>query len=45
MVEIQQAIQVRDEVVNRGSTPARDEVVRMLGVAQRLIRQKVGYAG
>jgi hypothetical protein len=45
MVEIQQAIQVRDEVGNRGSTPARDEVVRMLGVAQRLIRQKVGHTG
>jgi hypothetical protein len=45
MEEIQQAIQVRDEVVNRGSTPARDEVVRMLAVAQRLTRQKVGFAG
>jgi hypothetical protein len=45
MDEIQQAIQVRDEVVNRGSTPARDEVVRMLAVVQRLTRQKVGYAG
>jgi hypothetical protein len=45
MDEIQQAIQVRDEVVNRGSTPARDEVMRMLAVAQRLTRQKVGYAG
>ncbi|HEY7023235.1 MAG TPA: hypothetical protein VH349_19100 [Ktedonobacterales bacterium] len=45
MDEIQQAIQVRDEVVNRGSTPARDEVEKMLAVAQRLVRQKVGYAG
>lgn len=45
MDEIQQAIQVRDEVVNRGSTPARDEVLKMLAVVQRLTRQKVGYAG
>ena len=45
MDEIQQAIQVRDEVVNRGSTPARDEVMKMLAVVQRLTRQKVGYAG
>jgi hypothetical protein len=45
MDEIQRAIQVRDEVVNRGSTPARDEVMRMLAVAQRLTRQKVGYVG
>jgi hypothetical protein len=45
MDEIQQAIQVRDEVVNRGATPARAEVVRMLAVVQRLTRQNVGYAG
>jgi hypothetical protein len=45
MDEIQLAIQVRDEVVNRGSTPARDEVARMLAVVQRLTRQKVGYVG
>jgi hypothetical protein len=45
MDEIQQAIQVRNEVVNRGSTPARDQVEKMLAVAQRLTRQKVGYAG
>jgi hypothetical protein len=45
MDEIQQAIQLREEVVNRGTTPARDEVVKMLAVAQRLVRQKVGYAG
>jgi hypothetical protein len=45
MDEIQQAIQVRDEVVNRGLTPARDEVMSMLAVAQRLTRQKVGYVG
>jgi hypothetical protein len=45
MDEIQHAIQVRDAVVNQGSTPARDEVVRMLAVAQRLVRQKVGYVG
>jgi hypothetical protein len=32
-------------VVNRGLTPARDEVVRMLVVVQRLIHQKVGYVG
>ncbi len=45
MDEIQQAIRVRDEVVDRGSTPSRDEVLRMLAVVQRLTRQNVGYVG
>jgi len=44
MDEIQQAIRVR-EVVDRGSTPARDEVLRMLAVVQQLTRQNVGYVG